>query len=83
LRRTRDPAGEDGHVGDEGYVVHELVALGPGIAAEDGELALVGGEAEDGVEQGGLAGAVGADEAEDAAFGDVEVDAVERDRGTV
>ncbi len=46
------PAREDGDVGDEGYVGHELVTLGPGIMAEDGERAAVGGEAEDGVEQG-------------------------------
>jgi hypothetical protein len=77
------PAGENGHVGDERYIVHEIVALGPGIAAENGERAVVGGEAEDGVEQGGLAGSVGADEAEDATLGDVEVDAVECDGGAV
>ena len=59
------------------------IALGPGIAAEDAERAAEGGEAEDGVEQGGFAGAVGADEAEDAAFGYVEVDAVEGDGGSV
>ena len=43
----------------------------------------IGREAEDGVQRGALAGAVGADEAEDAAFVDAEVDAVEGDRCAV
>ena len=43
------------------------------------ELALIGGEAEDRVEGGGLAGAVGTDEPEDAALFDAQVDAVQGD----
>ena len=81
VERLRDPhpARQHGDVGDEADVAHELIALGPGVAAEHLQLALVGGEAEDRVERGGLAGAVGTDEAEDAALFDAQVDAVERD----
>jgi hypothetical protein len=43
------------------------------------QLALEGREAEDRVERGGLAGAVRADEPEDAALLDAQVDAVQRD----
>ena len=81
VERLRDPhpARQHGDVGDEADVAHELVALRPGVAPEHLQLALVGGEAEDRVERGGLAGAVGADEPEDAALLDAQVDAVERD----
>ena len=81
VERLRDPhpARQHGDVGDEADVAHQLIALGPRIAAEHLQLALVGGEAEDRVERGGLAGAVGADEPEDAAFFDAQVDAVQRD----
>ena len=51
----------------------------PGIASEHPQLALIRSEAEDRVERGGLAGAVRADEAEDAAFFDAQIDAVQRD----
>ena len=78
--RNPDPARQDGHIGNEGDVAHEPFALGPGIAAEHPELSLIGNEAEDRIERGGLAGAVGADQSEDAPFFDAQIDAVERDR---
>src|SRR6185437_11343125 len=81
--RDPDPAGQDGDVGDEADVAHEGVAVVPGIAAEDAELAFEGREAEYGVESGAFAGAVGADEADDATFVDAEVDAVEGNRFAV
>ncbi len=71
------PAGKDGDVGDEADIAHEVFALLPRVAAEDAQRALEGGEAEDGVERGCLARAVGTDEAEDAAFFDAEIDSVE------
>ena len=81
VERLRDPhpARQHGDVGDEADVAHELIALGPGIASEHLQLALIGGEAENRVERGGLAGAVGTDEAEDAALFDAQIDAVQRD----
>ena len=81
VERLRDPhpARQHGDVGDEADVAHEPVALRPGVAPEHLQLALVGGEAEDRVERGGLARAVGTDEPEDAALFDAQVDAVERD----
>ena len=50
-----------------------------GLRPRTRQVSLEGREAEDGVERGGLAGAVGADEPEDAALFDTEIDAVERD----
>ena len=42
--RHPHPARQHGHVGDETHVLHEAVALGPGIAPEHLELALVADE---------------------------------------
>ena len=74
-----DPAGQHGDVGDEAHVAHQLVALGPGIAAEHPELPLEGEEAEHRVERRGLSRAVGPDDAQDAPFLDAEIDAVQCD----
>src|SRR5258708_6737694 len=79
--RDAHPARQHGDVGDEGDIAHEQIALGPGISSEHRQFSLVGGEAENGVERGGLSCAVRADEPEDAAFFDTQIDAVERDRG--
>ncbi len=65
------PARQHRHVGDEADIAHQRVARGPGIEPEDAELALIRNETEDGVEQRALAGAVGADEAQDLAFVDL------------
>ncbi len=57
--RDFDPARKDGDVGDEADIAHESIAVGPRVAAEDAEFAVEGREAEDGVQGGALAGAVG------------------------
>ena len=77
--RNLDPARQHGDIGDEADIAHELIALGPGIASEHLQLSLVRGEAENRVERGGLAGAVGTDESEDAALFHAQIDAVQRD----
>ena len=77
--RNPHPARQHGDIGDEADIAHELIALGPGIAAQHLQFSLIGSEAEDRVERGALAGAVGADEAEDAALFDPQIDAVQRD----
>ena len=77
--RNPHPARQHGDIGNEADIAHELIALGPGIASEHSQLSLVWGEAENRVERGGLAGAVGTDESEDAAFFDPQIDAVQRD----
>ena len=80
--RNAHPARQHGDVGDERYVTHKLVALGPGIAPQDIQIPLIRGEAEDGVECRGFAGAIGADEPKDASFFDAQVDAIQRDGAT-
>src|SRR5579871_4251117 len=83
IERVRDlqPAWQDGDIGDETDVAHELIALGPGIASENAEFSLKRGEAEDSVESRRFAGAVGTDDPEDAAIIDAQVDAIECDGG--
>ncbi len=77
--RNPHPARQHGDIGDEADIAHELIALGPGVASEHLQLALIRGEAENRVERGGLACAVGADESEDVALFDSQIDAVQRD----
>src|ERR1019366_9224264 len=73
------PARQYGDIGDEADIAHELIALVPGVASEHSQFAVIWGEAENGVERGALACAVGTDEPEDAALVDMQIDAVERD----
>src|SRR6202012_2771743 len=75
--RYPHPARQYGDVGNKGDIAHELIALGPGVASEYAQRSLIWGEAEDGVQRGGLACAVGADEPEDATLLDMQVDAIE------
>ena len=75
-----DPARQHGHIGNETDIAHEPFAIGPGVASQHFEFSLVGNEAEDRVQRGGLAGAVGTDESEDAALFHPQIDAVQRDR---
>src|SRR5439155_11921627 len=71
--------GHEGAVSDEGDIKHELIALGPRVAPEHFELSLIWGGAEDRVERGRVAGAVGPDESQDAALFDTQIDPVQRD----
>ena len=64
---TRSQAGQHRDVGDEAGVVHERGAFAKRFAAQHLQLPFVGGESEDGAQSAGLAGAVRADEADDAA----------------
>ncbi len=77
--RNPHPARQHGDIGNEADIAHELIALGPGISPEHLQFSLIRGEAENRVERGRLAGAVGADESEDAALFDPQIDAVQRD----
>ena len=72
-----DPARQHRDVGDEADVLHEPVALVVGVEAEHRELAVEAREAEQGLERGRLAGAVRADQPDDAAGLDVEIHVVE------
>ena len=62
-------------------IAHELIALGPWVASQHSQCSLIGGQAEDRIQRGGLACAVGTDEPEDPALLDAQIDAVERDGG--
>src|SRR6266436_9602184 len=77
--RNPHPTRQYRHIGDEADIAHELITLGPGIAPEHLQLSLIWGEAENRVERGGLACAVGTDDSEDAAVFNTQIDAVERD----
>src|SRR5713101_8553417 len=77
--RNSYPARQHGDIGNEADIAHELIALGPGVAAENLQFPPIRGEAENRVERGGLACAVRTDESEDAALFDAQIDAVERD----
>src|SRR6266700_1128518 len=78
--RDLDPARQHSHIRDEADIAHELVALGPGITSQHPQFSLIRGKAQNRVERGGLARAVGADESEDAPLFDAQIHAVERDR---
>ena len=67
-----DPARQHGHVGDEADVLHQFVALGARVEAEHPQIALEGDQAQHRLQRGGLAGAVRADQADDAAGRDFE-----------
>jgi hypothetical protein len=77
--RNPYPARKDSDVGNETDIAHESITFGPGVVPEYFQFSLIRNQTEDCVERGGLAGAVGADESEDAALFDAQIDAVERD----
>src|SRR6266568_2121189 len=77
--RNPHPAWQHGDISDEADIAHELIALGPGVASEHLQFALIRGEAENRVERGGLACSVGTDESEDVTLFDKQIDAVQRD----
>src|SRR6266404_750733 len=72
-----------GDIVDERHIAHEMIAAGPRVAPKHLQFSLIRSEAENRVERGGLACAVGADEPEDAALFDSQIDAVYRDGCTV
>ena len=74
-----NPARQNRDVGDERYVAHQFVARAPGIASEHFQFSFVGSESENRVERGGFAGAVWADDSENAAFFDAKIDIIQRD----
>src|SRR6267142_5288846 len=74
------PARQHRDIGNEARIAHKLIALGPGIASEHLQFSLIGGEAENRIERGSLACAVGTDESENAALLHTQIDAVHRDR---
>ena len=77
--RNPQPARQLGDIGNETHVAHELIALGPRVASEHPQFSLIGREAENCVQRGGLARAVGSDKSEDAALFNTQIDAVQRD----
>ena len=79
--RNPHPPRQHGDVCDEADIAHELIALGPGVASEHLQFALIWGEAENRIERGSLACAIGTDEPEDAALFDTQIDAVQRNGG--
>src|SRR5713101_6819428 len=77
--RNPHPARQHGDIGDEADIAHELIALGPGVASEHLQFALILRKSENRVERGGLARTIGTDESEDMALLDTQIDAVQRD----
>src|SRR6185503_6918348 len=64
---------------DEADVAGEPIAFRPRISPEHAQVSLVGRETDNRVQRGGLAGAVGTDQPDDAALLDLQIDAVEGD----
>ena len=77
--RNPHPARQHGDIGDEADIAHELIALASRGRVRAPSALPDRGEAENRVERGALAGAVGTDESEDAALFDTQIDAVQRD----
>src|SRR4051812_46002300 len=76
--RNPYPTRQHGHIGNEADIAHELIALGPGIASQNLQFALIWSEAENCVEGGGLACAVGTDNSQDATLFDTQINAIQR-----
>src|ERR1700680_4955024 len=74
--RNPDPPRQYRNIRNETPVSHELITFGPRIASQHPQLTLIWGEAEDRVQRGGLACAIGPDKPEDAALFDTQIDAV-------
>ena len=74
------PARQDGDIGQKADIAHQLVAISPRVAAQHLQLSLIRGKAEDRVERGGLAGAVGTDKSQDVALFHTQINAVQCDR---
>jgi hypothetical protein len=79
--RNSDPSRQHSDVGYEADIAHQLIALGPRVAAQHPQLSMIRSEADYGVERGGLACAVGADDSQDAALFNTQINAVQRNGG--
>src|SRR5258708_5609795 len=77
--RNQHPARKNGDIGNETNVAEKLIALGPGVAAENLELSLIFSEAENRIECGALSRTIGADQSKDPSLFDAQIDAVECD----
>src|ERR1700735_2038056 len=75
--RNPYPARQHGDIGDEADIAREPIALRPGVASKHFQFSLIRREAENRVECGALACAVGADKSEDAALFDASVYAIQ------
>src|SRR2546430_2563476 len=76
--RNFDPAWQDGDIGNEADIAHKLIALGPRIASKHAQFSLIRSEAENCVERGGFAGAVGTDETQDTPLFHSKINAIQR-----
>ena len=81
--RNLQPARQHRDIGDEAHLFHERVALRARIEPQHLELAVERREAEDGLDHRGLAGAVRADQADDAARFHVEIHSANHRRAAV
>src|SRR4029077_11468535 len=81
IKRLRDaqPARQHGDICNKAHIAHELITLGPGIAAKHSQLSLIWSKAKNRVECGGLACTVGANEPKNAALFNAQIDALQRD----
>src|SRR5439155_25584185 len=77
--RNANPTRQHGNISNKRDIPHQLIALVPGIASEHLEFSLVWREAENRIERGCFACAVGADQSKNAPFFNAQIDAVERD----
>src|SRR3546814_4714952 len=73
------PARQHRHVGNETHLLHQRVAMGPRVQAEHTELTLERDQPKNRLQRGGLAGAIGTDQADDTTGRQLEADPVHRD----
>src|SRR5262249_32245674 len=78
--RNVNPTRQHSNVRDERDVAHELIARTPRLAPKHFQFSRVRGETQNSVERGGFACAIWADDSQDAALCDTQIDAVQRDR---
>src|SRR5438132_5882784 len=76
--RNLDPTRQHRDIGDERNIAHKLIARVPRIASEHRQLSFIRSKAENRIERGRFARAVGPDDSEDAAFFDTQVYPIQR-----
>src|SRR5215468_11994347 len=77
--RDFDPARQHRDIGNEADIAHQVVSCRPWIAAQHPQFSLIGREAQNGVERGGLARAVRTNESQNPALFNSQVHAIQRD----